>query len=238
MDYCLGKQDSKINWPTVLKVTSCAPFPHGSLVGASPLQWQFVMLSYTLWAAVLQFHTWVPSEVMDECSHSYSLGNICLTCFMYYFLHIYLKLFCLSRVSLDLRPSQVPSAVKTSAEKSLSFSAMALLSPCAPYEPLAPCGTAISLDGSLFSFKQLSTISLVISAKFSHSFLAILVAFYPWSIFMGFPVHFSNFLNDSPFCLLPTIASLGFFFFYELWRVFIEPFYFLFDMWHIVYWDF
>lgn len=136
---------------------------------------------------------------MDECSHSYSLGNICLTCFMYYFLHIYLKLFCLSRVSLDLRPSQVPSAVKTSAEKSLSFSAMALLSPCAPYEPLAPCATAISLDGSLFSFKQLSTISLVIFCKIFSFFFSYLSCLLSLIYFYGLSCSFQQFFKCQPF---------------------------------------
>lgn len=39
---------------------------------------------------------------------------------------------------------------------------------------------------------------------------------------MGFPVNFSNFLNANPFCLVPTIASLGFF--NELCRVLLNHF--------------
>lgn len=106
-----------------------------------------------------------------------------------------------SRNSLDLRPSQITSAVKTSLEKSLSFSAMALLSPSAPYEPLASCAAAISLDGFLFSFKQLFTVSLVIFCKifsfiFSHpSCYLLLICFY------GLSCSFQQFFKCQPFCL-------------------------------------
>lgn len=199
VDYGLAKQDSQINWPTVLKVSFWAPFPHGSLVGTS----RFGAVAVGSVGLHTSASSSAGSHLSSFTSHGWifpPLTNTCLTYFMYYFF-IFIWKYSVSGNSLDLRPSQVPSAVKTSAEKSLSFSAMALLSPRAPYEPLASCGTAVSLDGFLFSLKQIFTISLLFFCRIFSFFFSYPSCHLFLIYFYGLSCSFQQFFKCQPFCL-------------------------------------
>lgn len=126
---------------------------------------------------------------------------------------------------LDLGASQTPSAVKTYAKKSLNFSALALSPPSAPYKPWHSVVLLFPLMASRFSlncFYYWLDDLLQNTFFFSHPSCGFLLICFLWAFL---------FISASFKLFSPTIASFAFFF-YELYKVFIEQI--LLAFWYVI----